>query len=141
MGLGRLLVLPRFFFLGPLTLERGTVGPMEGRANAVDFYDDEGFGSNGNQNQVPHKHEGEGNHTHILFSWTDVNPYAAFIYAFGDVNCHQKHERSWQVNENQLPVCTRDVGIFFGLFMGGVIFSRRGVESMDGARHLPFPVA
>ena len=55
------------FFLAPLTLERGTVGPMEGRANAVDFYDDEGFGSNGNQNQVPHKHEGEEqSHAHLV---------------------------------------------------------------------------
>ena len=41
------------------------------------------------------------------------------------MNCHQKHERSWQVNENQLPVCTR-CWHFFGLFMGGVIFSKRG---------------
>ncbi|MEL0331761.1 MAG: DUF2085 domain-containing protein [Candidatus Poseidoniales archaeon] len=114
------------FFVAPFTLEAGTVGPMEGRANAVDFYDEEGFGSSGNENQLPHEHEGEGNHTHTPFSWTDVNPYAAFIYAFGDVNCHQKHERSWEVNNNQLPVCTRDVGIFFGLFLGGVVFTRRG---------------
>ena len=114
------------FFLAPWTLKAGTIGPMEGRANAVDFYDEDGFGSNGNQNQMPHEHEGEGNHTHVLFSWSDVNPYAAFIYAFGDINCHQKHERSWQVNDNQLPVCTRDVGIFFGLFMGSAIFTRRG---------------
>ena len=114
------------FFLAPFTLEAGTVGPIEGRANAVDFYDEDGFGSTGNQNQVPHEHEGEGNHTHESFSWTDVNPYAAFIYAFGDVNCHQKHERSWEVNNNQLPVCTRDVGIFFGLFLGGAVFTRRG---------------
>lgn len=114
------------FFLAPLTLKSGTVGPMEGRANAVDFYGEDGFGSNGNQNQFPHEHEGEGNHSHVAFSWTDVNPYAAFIYAFGDVNCHQKHERSWEVNNNQLPVCTRDIGIFFGLFLGGVVFTRRG---------------
>ena len=114
------------FFLAPLTLEAGTVGPMEGRANAVDFRDEEGFGSNGNQNNLPHEHDGEGNHTHAVFSWNEVNPYAAFIYAFGDVNCHQKHERSWEVNNNQLPVCTRDVGIFFGLFLGGVVFTRRG---------------
>ena len=42
------------------------------------------------------------------------------------MNCHQKSERSWEVNNNQLPVCTRDVGIFAGLFIGGMVFSRRG---------------
>jgi uncharacterized membrane protein len=55
-----------------------------------------------------------------------MNPYAAVVYAFGDLNCHQKHERSLEFNENQTPFCTRDLGIFFGLFMGGLLFTQRG---------------
>ena len=111
------------FFLAPVTVESGTVGPLEGRANAIDYYSEDGFGSYGNQNAV------EGNESGVCcpaFAWSEVNFYAAIIYGFGDVNCHQKAERSWEVNNNQLPVCTRDVGIFAGLFIGGVVFSRRG---------------
>ena len=44
------------------------------------------------------------------------------------LNCHNKHERSWTVNGNQMPVCVRDVGIFAGLALGGLIYSRRGVN-------------
>ena len=44
------------------------------------------------------------------FAWTELDPYAAFIYAFGDLNCHTKSERSWVINGNQMPVCVRDVG-------------------------------
>ena len=29
-----------------------------------------------------------------------------------------KHERSWEINGNQMPVCTRDVGMFFGIAVG-----------------------
>ncbi|GIR76495.1 MAG: hypothetical protein CM15mP78_11940 [Candidatus Poseidoniales archaeon] len=122
------------FFLAPMTLETGSVGPLQGRANAIDFYSEDGFGSYGNQAAGEDVENGQ---CCPAFAWSEVNPYAAIIYGFGDVNCHQKSERSWEVNNNQLPVCTRDVGIFAGLFIGGVVFSRRGLESMDGSRHLP----
>ena len=112
------------FFLAPLTIPAGTVQQLEGRANAIDFFSDEEWGSHGNQPSV-HEHEGEV-HAHGTLVWSELNPYAAFSYGFGDLNCHQKHERSWEVNDNQLPVCTRDVGIFAGLFVGGFVFSRRG---------------
>ena len=111
------------FFIAPMTVESGTVGPLEGRANAIDYYSEDGFGSYGNQNAAP---ENESSVCCPAFAWSEVNFYAAIIYGFGDVNCHQKAERSWEVNDNQLPVCTRDVGIFGGLFIGGVVFSRRG---------------
>ncbi|MCH1540018.1 MAG: DUF2085 domain-containing protein [Candidatus Poseidonia sp.] len=115
------------FFLAPYTLEAGSVVEIEGRANAFDFATLDGWGSNGNQAALPHvHHEGDEDHRHGTYSWTSMNPYAGFIYAFGDLNCHQKHERSWEVNGNQMPVCTRDVGIFAGLFIGGWLFSRRG---------------
>ena len=113
------------FFLAPLTLEAGTVQDLSARANAFDYANDEGWGSNGNTPIPPHEHDGQ-EHIHGDLAWTELNPYAAFIYGFGDVNCHQKHERSWEVNNNQLPVCTRDVGIFMGMFLGGLFFTRRG---------------
>ncbi len=114
------------FFLAPLTLQPGTIPAMSARANAFDYANDDGWGSNGNDPTPLHSHEGADEHTHEPFVWTELNPYAAFIYAFGDLNCHQKHERSWEVNNNQLAVCTRDIGIFFGLFIGGAVFTRRG---------------
>ncbi|MBK29226.1 MAG: hypothetical protein CMB49_00750 [Euryarchaeota archaeon] len=112
------------FFLAPMTLEEGSVPRLSGRANVFDYYQYEGWGSWGNGNHsgdVGHDQTSEG-----LFSWTDVNFYAAFIYGFGDLNCHQKYERSWVINGNQMPMCARDVGIFLGLAIGGWIFSRYG---------------
>jgi len=86
--------------------EADTIGELSGRANMLDF----------------HKENDQN------FTWTDLNLYSAAIYAFGDLNCHNKHERSWSINGNQMPVCVRDVGIFAGLALGGFIYSRRGVN-------------
>lgn len=108
------------FFLAPMTLSPGTVVEIEGRANAIDFYSIDGWGSYGNEVTAAD----DDGHGH--FAWSELNPYAAFIYAFGDLNCHQKHERSWEVNGNQMPVCVRDIGIFGGLFLGAMVFTRRG---------------
>jgi uncharacterized membrane protein len=62
------------------------------------------------------------------FAWGDLNLYSALIYGFGDLNCHQKHERTWDLNGNQMPVCVRDVGIFFGFFVGAIIWNRKGLN-------------
>lgn len=113
------------FFLAPMTIESGAVPALSARANAFDYASDDGWGSNGNTPVAEHEHDGE-MHGHGAFDWSEINPYAGLIYAFGDLNCHQKHERSWEVNNNQLPVCTRDIGIFFGMFVGGALFTRRG---------------
>ncbi|MGY8702089.1 MAG: DUF2085 domain-containing protein [Candidatus Poseidoniales archaeon] len=112
------------FFLAPATLGADSVPRLSGRANAFDYAQDDGWGSWGNgvnEGGIGHNQPAEG-----LFSWTQINPYAGFIYSFGDLNCHQKYERSWEINGNQMPVCTRDVGIFLGLAIGGWLFSRRG---------------
>lgn len=56
------------------------------------------------------------------------NEYARFVYRLGDVYCHQKSERSYVLNDNQMPVCSRDLGLFLGLFVGsvfGVVYRRR----------------
>jgi len=111
------------FFLAPLTLEPGTVSNVEGRANAFDFYDEEGWGSSGNEAITQNQ---DGDLVNEGYHWSEMNPYAAFAYAFGDLNCHQKSERSWELNGNQLPVCTRDLGIFAGMLFGGLMFTQRG---------------
>ena len=113
------------FFLAPWTVESGTIVELEGRANAFDFATSDGWGSAGNAGFVELNADGT-QHQHDRLVWTSLNPYAGLIYGFGDLNCHQKHERSLEVNGNQMPVCTRDVGIFFGLVVGSLLFSRRG---------------
>ena len=104
------------FFLAPLLLEPGTVPNLEGRANAFDFATEEGLWSEGNDDLEE------------KFAWTELDFYTGFIYAFGDFNCHNKNERSFTINDNQMPVCTRDLGIFFGLTVGGYWFSRKGLN-------------
>jgi uncharacterized membrane protein len=47
-----------------------------------------------------------------------MNPFARWVYAGGDVNCHQKASRSLYVNGNEMPYCSRDLGIFIGMMLG-----------------------
>ncbi len=56
-----------------------------------------------------------------LNEFSDFNPVARIVYILGDVNCHQIEERSFFLNENQMPFCARDTGIFIGLFSGTLI--------------------
>lgn len=123
-------ILLASFFLAPLSLEEGTVNNLSGNANMFDYVSDDesSWGSAGNENTGPHDHQDGEIIQHNEFAWSDLHFYAAFIYGFGDLNCHQKHERSWEINENQMPVCARDVGIFFGLFLGSLAFYFRGVN-------------
>jgi uncharacterized membrane protein len=56
----------------------------------------------------------------------DMNPYAKFFYERGDMDCHTIKERSLFVNGNQMPYCTRDAGLFFGLALGlGITLFKR----------------
>jgi len=81
-------------FLAPLLLEPGTVENLNGGANRVDY----------------------------LEKWknmaSDGHVFEAFIYLFGDFNCHQKHIRSFEIHGNQMPICARDIGIFTGATIG-----------------------
>ncbi|MBN1390298.1 MAG: DUF2085 domain-containing protein [Candidatus Thermoplasmatota archaeon] len=58
------------------------------------------------------------------------NPLARFAYRFGDRYCHQMDRRSFFLNGNQMPVCSRDIGLFSGLFLGCVAGSsyRKGMK-------------
>jgi len=49
-----------------------------------------------------------------------INPIAWLIYSAGDFNCHQLRERSFFLNDNQMPFCARDVGLFFGAALGSL---------------------
>ena len=40
------------------------------------------------------------------------------IYGFGDRLCHQKAERSFFINDNQMPFCSRCTAIWLGLAIG-----------------------
>jgi uncharacterized membrane protein len=57
-----------------------------------------------------------------------MNIFARAIYTMGDIECHQIAERSFYLNGNELPVCSRDLGISIGLVTGmiiGLVYVRR----------------
>ncbi len=113
------------FFLVPGYLPADTVPELSGRANTFDYYSEDSWGNSQTDSK---KGVGHNQSEHGHFAWSELDPYAALIYGFGDLNCHNKAERSWEVNGNQMPVCVRDVGIFLGLAIGGFIFSRKGLN-------------
>jgi uncharacterized membrane protein len=59
-----------------------------------------------------------------------INPVAWAVYTSGDFNCHQQKDRSYFLNDNQMPYCARDVGIFAGL-AGGALLSLILVVNMN----------
>jgi len=48
----------------------------------------------------------------------DLGALPHAIYWIGDAECHQIHNRSYSLNGNQLPFCSRDVGLFAGVALG-----------------------
>ena len=112
------------FFISPLMMAEGSVPELSGRANALDYMNEGSWGNSDHDEggSVGHNQSSHGG----SFAWSELNPVFGLVYAFGDINCHQKHDRSWKINENQMPVCARDVGIFMGFFMGSLFFRMRG---------------
>jgi uncharacterized membrane protein len=76
--------------LAPATLKPETIIYLDGRANMFDYQQ----------------------------KWSALPIPHRFIYTIGDLQCHQNYNRSYIINSNQMPVCTRDVGIFFGCNIG-----------------------
>ncbi len=75
-------------FIAPLSLPPGTVLLGEsGRANMIDFVD----------------------------VWSKLPLLQRIVYMIGDAICHQKTSRSFIINGNQMPVCSRDVGLYLGV--------------------------
>ena len=115
-----------FLFLVPYYLPTDSVPKLSGRANAFDYYSADSWGNvqSSSSGDVGHNQSEYG-----YFAWSELDPYAAFIYGFGDLKAvTTKTRRSWEINGNQMPVCVRDVGIFFGFALGGFLYSRRGLN-------------
>lgn len=50
------------------------------------------------------------------------NPVSKAMYIFGDWECHQHASRSYFLNGNQMPVCSRCSGIFISIGISAMIF-------------------
>jgi len=111
-------------FLAPYLLPSDSIPELSGRANAIDYAFESSWGNDehGEGVSVGHDQSLHGG----VFAWSELNPIWALAYGFGDLNCHQKHERSWEINGNQMPVCARDIGIFMGFSIGCLFFGVRG---------------
>jgi uncharacterized membrane protein len=65
--------------------------------------------------------EGEvGGHEHEEAISDMEHPLSRAIYSAGDVYCHQKEHRTLFINGNPMPVCSRDLGVFIGMVIGGL---------------------
>ncbi|UCE45077.1 MAG: DUF2085 domain-containing protein [Methanobacteriota archaeon] len=53
-----------------------------------------------------------------VISEMDILPRA--VYRIGDAQCHQLADRSYFLNDNQMPFCARDLGLFVGLAFASV---------------------
>jgi len=77
-------------FIAPMTISPNTVTDLDGNASRVDF----------------------------AGKWNELPLYARVLYYIGDATCHQISERSFYINDNQMPVCARDIAIYMGLLFG-----------------------
>ncbi len=77
-------------YLAPASLAPGTVVNLDGNANMIDY-------------------------SHL---WNELPILQRMVYTLGDLNCHQSYTRSFIINGNQMPVYSRDVGIFLGCNIG-----------------------
>lgn len=50
--------------------------------------------------------------------FASLSPLPHAIYWIGDGECHQIAERSYYINGNEMPFCSRDTGLFLGFVMG-----------------------
>ncbi len=57
-----------------------------------------------------------------------MNGFSSFVYKAGDLNCHQLKNRSFFINGNQMPFCTRCIGIFLGFSVGALFIMIRYKE-------------
>ena len=116
-------------FVTPLTMEPGTIPELSGRANLIDYATVDGWGSWGNGDNGEDSSVGHNQFIHGgVFAWTEHGPLVAIVYMIGDINCHQKYDRSYEVNGNQTAICARDVGILLGFVAGAIVWSRYGLN-------------
>ena len=116
-------------FVTPLTMENGAIPELSGRANLIDYATVDGWGSWGNADHGEDSPVGHNQFIHGgVFAWSEHGPLVAFVYLIGDLNCHQKYDRSYEVNGNQTAICARDIGILLGFVAGAIIWSRFGLN-------------
>ncbi len=77
-------------FLAPLALPKGSVSDLSGLVAISD-----------NEDTI----------NDMGFPWN-------FVYSTGDRLCHQKAERSFFINDNQMPFCSRCTAIWLGIAIG-----------------------
>jgi uncharacterized membrane protein len=53
-----------------------------------------------------------------LDMWKELNGFSRVIYAFGDSQCHQMESRSFYINGNQMPMCSRCTALFMWSNLG-----------------------
>lgn len=108
------LILSTFFW-APLSLDEGelpTLG-IDGRANVIDR----------------------------TSYYEDLPPLQKAAYWFGDFNCHNNNSRSYSLNGNQMPMCSRDLGIFTGASIGllGALLFATPFPTVRETFFAPFP--
>jgi uncharacterized membrane protein len=94
-------------FLAPFCIKKGYVKGLDGRAHHIDY----------------------------SYIWNKMPLFPRTIYYIGDIGCHQKESRSFTLNENQMPICARDTGIFTGMTLA-LFFSLFVTPSGDFLRNL-----
>jgi uncharacterized membrane protein len=77
-------------FLAPFALPKGSVSDLSGLVGISD-----------NEDTI----------NDMDFPWN-------FVYSIGDRLCHQKAERSFFINNNQMPFCSRCTAIWLGFAIG-----------------------
>ncbi len=72
--------------------------------------------------------------------WKGMPPFQRIIYTIGDFNCHQMSSRSFFINGNQMPFCSRDIGVFSGFVIGAILVSFLGyLPNLYESVFHPFP--
>jgi len=83
---------------------------------------------------------GGANRMDFMGVWKDMPPFQRLIYTIGDFNCHQMSSRSFFINGNQMPFCSRDIGVFSGFVIGSVLTSLLGyLPNLYESLFNPFP--
>jgi len=53
--------------------------------------------------------------------WASLLIYHRIVYASGDLLCHRKTSRSYVINGDQMPLCSRDTGLYLGVLVSYTI--------------------
>ena len=62
--------------------------------------------------------DGYGNRVDNADKYESIDPFSRFIYTFADSQCHQKEDRSYVLNGNEMPMCSRCTALFFFANLG-----------------------